>query len=87
MRFGSKPKPIDLAHLEAVRVEPGDIVVIRHPSVFTVHQVDRIVEAARRCFPANRILLMEQGASIDIYRKAAPSDPGATLRPNPMLEL
>lgn len=55
-----------LERLQAVEVQPDDVIVATSPNVITATSIDAI----RRAFPRNKILVVEGGATIEVQRPA-----------------
>ena len=63
-------RPEYLAHVEVLRVRPGDMVVITHPGPLTMEQasyIKRVVEA-RLPLPDVPVLVVSDGVTVSVAR-------------------
>lgn len=49
-----------------VNIQPGDIVILRHPRILRQDAHKRLQEAAQPHFPNNKILVFEDGLDISV---------------------
>lgn len=61
-----------VGEISSLRLEPGDVLIFRTPDVLSDAQCRRLDESLRRVFPEHKVLLLEDGASIEVARKAQP---------------
>jgi len=60
----------ELAHVEVLRVQPGDMVVITHPGPLTMEQASYIKRAvqARLPLPDVPVLVLSDGLTVSVAR-------------------
>jgi hypothetical protein len=54
--------------VEVVRLEPGDVLVFHHPSILSREAVGRIRAEFKALFPHNALLVLDEGARLDVIR-------------------
>lgn len=68
------PPPKSLPGVPAVetrllRIQPGDVIIVRHPNRLSETSMRSIRETIRSVFPENQCLVLADGLSIDIIRE------------------
>lgn len=59
---------IVLRHLQVVRIQPGDTLVLRFPGTLSLMYVQRIGEQFRTAFPDHRTVVITEGAELGVIR-------------------
>lgn len=59
----------ELPEVRVVRVQPGDVLVIRLHGQVTDDVADMLAQTMKKLFPANEGVLLDQGAEIEVLRK------------------
>ena len=57
-----------LEHLSVLRLEPGDIIVLRSPRMLQLDAVKRLSAEAQARFPDNKVLVLMDGVDIGVVR-------------------
>lgn len=63
---------MELAEIEKVEsheLNPGDLIVLRTARMLSMEQAAGIREAAKHYFPANRVLVLDDGMTLEVYRE------------------
>ncbi|PWK81712.1 hypothetical protein C8D88_116124 [Lentzea atacamensis] len=58
---------IDLEHARVVRVQPGDVVVLRTDWPCSMQEVHAITQRVKRFFPDNECVVLS-GAELEVFR-------------------
>lgn len=61
---------VDIESINKVSVEPGDVVVLRVAHKVTGEHLDELSTVLRPMFPDNRILVLDEGDELEVYRVA-----------------
>lgn len=62
---------IELKHAEILRLEPGDVLLIKLGQVLSEQERDRVSHALRQAFPDNRVMVFENGeVTVTVVRQA-----------------
>jgi hypothetical protein len=61
-------KPSTLPHKEVISIQPGDVVLIKFNEVLGKERNDRTEKAMSGLFPHNSVLILDNGASLEVYR-------------------
>lgn len=59
---------VNLAHAQVVRLQPGDVVVLRAPMVLTQTQRANLAHMLRSRFPDNQVIVMDAAVDLCIVR-------------------
>jgi hypothetical protein len=74
-RHPPAPTPITGApeyQIARLKLEPGDVVVLKAEQQLSEHNVRMIEQAAERCFPNHRVMVLAEGLELVILGKDAP---------------
>jgi hypothetical protein len=74
-----KSKPLELADVQRLRLEPGDALVILVPGRVTADQAHRIKDQVETFAPGHEVAVLEDGMELVVvsgHANLAPSDPG-----------
>lgn len=60
---------LELKEVDILRLQPGDMLVIRAPMRLSDYAKKRIGEAIRKEFPEHKVLVLEEGLSLEVLRE------------------
>jgi hypothetical protein len=63
------PIEIVLEHLQVLRIEPGDVLVMKIPGCLSVAQHERLHAAFEEVFPGYKAIVIEDGADLGVVRQ------------------
>jgi hypothetical protein len=58
----------DITKVESHDLQPGDLVVISTSNVLARQQVERMYGSLEAAFPQQKILILDAGMTMDVYR-------------------
>ncbi len=70
-RAAAVVKITNRAEIHRIRLEPGDIVVVRSDQVLSLGMHNFLAAEMSKAFPGHRIVLLERGFSLDIVSPTA----------------
>lgn len=59
---------VEIKEVDLLRVLSGDIIVVKHPSLITLAEFERINESSKRLFPDNKVVILEGGLELSAVR-------------------
>lgn len=59
---------LPVEHLQVLRLEPGDVVVMSWPEPLTLDDADRMHQMLKSAFPRNRSLIIDSDGQIGVIR-------------------
>jgi len=62
-----------LPRVERVQVEKDDVVVVEAPARMTAHEQDMVVQALRRIWPKNQVLVLQDGMKLKLGTYTPPT--------------
>ena len=65
---------IKMLDMQVLSLKPGDVVVLRHPGKLSDIAFAIMRESIQPLFPDNKIMLLEEGASISVIRDDSTDD-------------
>lgn len=68
---GFLPREVNYVEdMQALKVEPGDVIVLRHSGAISEMALNRLKISKKECFPDNKILVLEEDMKIGLLRKS-----------------
>jgi hypothetical protein len=58
-----------LPRKEVISIQPGDVIVLKHPDFLTKETVSRIIKTVEGVWPNNKCLVLDNGMSLEVYRE------------------
>lgn len=62
---------VEIESISKVGVEPGDVIVVRIAHPMSPTHLDELSEVLTPMFPDNRILVLDDGDALEVYRVEA----------------
>lgn len=62
-----------VGEIGSLRLEPDDVLIFRTPDILSDENYRRLNDSLRKVFPGHKVLFLEEGASIEVARKAPPA--------------
>jgi hypothetical protein len=59
----------EVPEVRLLRVRPGDVVVIRLQGLVDLDVMDAMAKSMKALFPGNEVVVLEDGAEIEVLRK------------------
>lgn len=61
---------LPIRDIQRVRLEPGDVLVVRYDCIITVEAHDRIKRQLSGAFPNNRVLVFDSNPQLSVIESA-----------------
>jgi hypothetical protein len=61
---------IDLQDIQRLRLEPGDVLVLRMPDRLTAAAVEHLANTMQDAIPGHKVIVLEKGAQLEVVSGA-----------------